>query len=64
MKLNDVEFYGFTRSELEHVRKETGKTGEEDITLSFGQTLADMFECSIATMIMPGDVVAIIKAGE
>lgn len=44
MKINDIVFYGFSREELDAIRKETGKTGEEEFTVNFAQEVSDVVE--------------------
>lgn len=64
MKINDIDFYGFTRKELGAIRKQTGKTGEEEFALDFIQKAADVVGVNVLTVIQPGGQVSLIKRGE
>lgn len=64
MKINDIIFLGFTRKELGAIRKQTGKTGEEEFSLDFTQEVADVVGVDVLTVIQPGGQVSLIKAGE
>ena len=33
MKINEVRFLGFNRNELRAIRKQTGKSGEDELTV-------------------------------
>ncbi|MCI6140434.1 MULTISPECIES: hypothetical protein [Clostridium] len=63
MKINEVRFLDFNRTELRAIRKETGKTGEEELTVGFTQDVADIIGADVAVFIMQGTT-AIVKAGE
>lgn len=63
MKLKDAVFWGFTKKELEKVRKVKG-LGEREISLTDSQDIADIVEADVMTMITPGGQIAFIKAGE
>lgn len=63
MKLKDATFWGFTKKELEQVRKVKG-SGEREISLTDSQDIADIVEADVMTMITPGGQIAIIKVGE
>ena len=64
MKINDIVFFGFTRKELGAIRKQTGKTGEEEFNLDFTQEAADVVGVDVLTVIQPGGQVSLIRAGE
>lgn len=63
MKINEVKFLGFNRTELRAIRKETGKTGEEELDVNFTQNVSDIIGADVAVFIMQGST-AIVKAGE
>lgn len=63
MKLKDAVFCGFTKKELEKVRKVKG-SGEREVSLTDSQDIADIVEADVMTMITPGGQIAFIKAGE
>lgn len=63
MKLKDATFCGFTKKELEKVRKVKG-SGEREISLTDSQDIADIVEADVMTVIRPDGQIAIIKAGE
>lgn len=63
MKLKDAVFCGFTKKELEKVRKAKG-LGEREISLTDSQDIADIVEADVMTMITPGGQIIFIKAGE
>lgn len=63
MKINDISFFGFNRKELRAIRKETGKTGEEELDMNFTQEVSDIIGSDVAVFIMSGSA-AIVKAGE
>lgn len=63
MKINEIEFYGFSRAELEQVRKETGKDGEEEYDILFSREVADVIGSDVMTLIRPGGTIALIKGG-
>lgn len=63
MKINEVRFLRFNRKELRAIRKQTGKSGEEELDMNFTQEVSDIIGADVAVFIMPGST-AIIKAGE
>lgn len=63
MKINDIVFCGFNRKELRAIRKQTGKSGEEELDMNFTQEVSDVIGADVAVFITPGSA-AIIKAGE
>lgn len=63
-KINEVVFYGFTNKGLERIRKETGKTGEDEFNVEFTQQVSDLLEVDVITIIQPGGRVSLMKAGE
>lgn len=62
MKINEVVFFGFTQKELEEIRKETKRTGNEEFTSDFAQEVADMVGMDVVTYFQPGGQVALIKS--
>lgn len=63
MKINDVVFQGFSRTELRAIRKQTGKSGDEEMDYNFTQEVSDIICTDVAIIVMPG-FAAIIKVGE
>ena len=63
MKLKDATFWGFTKKELEQVRKVKG-SGEREISLTDSQDIADIVEVDVMKVIRPDGQIAIIKVGE
>lgn len=63
-KINEVLFYGFTNKELERIRKEIGKTGEDEFNMAFTQEVSDLLGFDVLTIIQPGGRVDLMKAGE
>ena len=61
MKLKDAVFCGFTKKELDKVRKAKG-SGEREISLTDSQDIADIVEADV--LITPGGQITFIKAGE
>lgn len=63
MKLKDNVFWGFTKEELEEVRKVKG-AGDRQVSLADSQDIADIVGTDVMTIIVPGGKIAFIKAGE
>ena len=63
MKLKDVTFWGFTQEELKQIRNVKG-SGEEEMTLTTSQDIADIVGFDVITKIAPGGQIAIMKVGE
>ena len=63
MKINEVRFLGFNRNELRAIRKQTGKSGEDELTVCFTQEVADIIGADVAVFIIQGST-AIVKSGE
>lgn len=63
MKLNEIVFLGFTKAEIARLRQETGRTGDEEVDLNFGQEVADLFGFDVGTLILPGNQTAVMKMG-
>lgn len=64
MKIKEIVFFGFNRSELRQIRRGTGKSGEEDYSEDFTQEVADIVGVDILTLIQPDGQISLIKAGE
>lgn len=64
MKINDVVFVGFAKSELAEIREKTGKDGHEELYLGFGQEIADIVGRDVTTVISPRGRICIISIGE
>ena len=63
MKLKDSVFWGFTKEELEEVRKVKG-AGDRQVSLADSQDTAGIIGSDVVTVIAPGGIIAFIKAGE
>ena len=63
MKLKDATFWGFTKKELEQVRKVKG-SGEREVSLTDSQDIADIVEADVMTMLTPDGQITFIKVGE
>lgn len=62
MKINEVVFFGFTRKELEDIRRGTGRDSEDEFDLGFTQEITDVVGADAITLIQPGGQISIIKA--
>lgn len=60
-KLNEVTFYGFTRDELDAIRRHTALSGEDEFTLDFLQKVAGIIGYSISTLILTGHPITLVK---
>ena len=63
MKLKDAIFCGFTDEDLEEIRKAKG-AGENEITFSDSQDIADIIGVDVITMILPGFQITFIKGAK
>lgn len=64
MKLKDIVFFGFTQKELAAIRKATGEDEDQEYTISLAQEIADVVGSDVATLILPGCNLALVKMGE
>lgn len=63
MKIKEVMFYGFSKTELEQVRKETGRDSEEEYTPVFAQEVADAVQADVITITCPDGRILLVKGG-